>query len=483
MALSSDYKGFDSERLAAESLCSLLCKEAAHKYVCPKCKLLFCSVPCYKEHSAGCVAAFYESEFADAAAAAAPTLHERREFSKTLSRVYHEQQQQQQQEEEEEAVKGLGFDSSEDDDDVSDAAEEEQQQQQQQEQQQQIEPQRLQHLQQLAAAGSLDLQHLTPKETQAFFSAIKRGELAQYLQPWKPWWLSIELPNVDAPPHVCCRPKRADPRLAMSLLQLLFAYAHCMRTFNGKVEDAEVEEAAAHLLAIARGLEQKEPPPSSAVAAVDQALGWAAQPPLGCTDSAFAEVCLSDVCRLLSSRDFAIKAAADAATLITRFKTSMQQQQQQQQQQQEEEDVQRPSPKEMRKLGGWWLEPQTLNPRFRVLLFAVAKSEFVLKKLNFIVSAFYFHWAELLQQQQQQLLHALQQRAKMLQQVQQIKKQREESQKAARMLDPAGSTKFTANSRQLQGEQLVAVLPDCSSSSSSSSSKRADDEGLKREAL
>ncbi|KAL8451878.1 hypothetical protein Emed_001758 [Eimeria media] len=379
-----------------------VCKEEPYKYICPKCKLLYCSLPCYKEHSARCVSAFYESEFAAAAAAAAPTAHEQRAFSKTLTRIHHEQQQQQEHEhEEEEAVKGLGLGSSEEDQALSDDTEDEdsQQQQQQQQQQQEIEPQRLQQLQQLAAAGTLDLEHLTPQEKKAFFSAVKRGELAKYLEPWKPWWLSIsksrvELPVVEEPPHVCCKPTRANPQLAMTLLQTLF---------NGQIEDLEVQEAASHFLAVARGLELKDAPPASATAAIDQALQWAAQPPLGCTDSAFCEVCLSDVSRLLSARDFALKATEDAAALVKRFKHLMLQQQQQQQQQEQQKqqreggDVETPTPKQLGRL------------------------------------AFYFHWQELLPQQQQPLLQALRQRAQLLQHLQQIKKGREDAQSSARV--------------------------------------------------
>jgi hypothetical protein len=35
-----------------------VCKTLAHKYTCPKCKLLYCTLNCYKAHSANCVEEF-----------------------------------------------------------------------------------------------------------------------------------------------------------------------------------------------------------------------------------------------------------------------------------------------------------------------------------------------------------------------------------------------------------------------------------------
>ncbi|CDI80074.1 hypothetical protein, conserved [Eimeria acervulina] len=421
-----------------------VCKDAQHKYVCPKCRLLYCSLLCYKQHNSECVAAFHEEEFAAAAAAATPTLHEQREFNKKLTRFYRQQQQQQQQDDEEEeqqqqqeaaeqqqAIEGLGFGSSEEEEaatDDEDSPQQQQQQQQQEHKQQHISKERLQQLQQLAAAGTLDLQHLTAKESAAFFAALKRGELAQYLQPWKPWWLSVELPSVETPAHICCRPTRPDPRLAMTLMQVVFAYAHYMRTFNGAFEEGEVEEAAGHFLAIARcGFradasavelcahfeESKDPPPSSAIAAVDQVLEWAAQPSVGCA----------------------------AAAVSSSF--------------------------ELHGCG----------------IFGVIKAEFVLRKLGFLLSAVFFHWEEQ-QQQRQQLLKALQQRRGMLQQLQQIKKKREEAKAAARTLDACGSSTLAAaaQARRFCEPPVVVQSSSSTSSSSSSSSSSNVEESFKREA-
>ncbi|XP_026192439.1 uncharacterized protein LOC34623189 [Cyclospora cayetanensis] len=353
MALSSDLK-----------VCQV-CKESQHKYVCPKCKLLYCSLPCYKKHSADCISQFYDSEFVAAAAAAAPTLHEKRAFCRTLTRIHLEQRQaDQQQPQQRLADSSFGLDSSEDEEAGSDDEEASQQNQNpSRAREQQLSEERLRQLQQLATQGRLQLEHLTPEEAASFFSALKRGELIQYFDAWSPWWLSVELPDVEKPPHICCQPTQPDSRLVMTLSQVLYGYAHVMRSFNGSVDDSDVQEAAGHFLAVCKGLESRNPPPSSAVGAVDQTLEWAAQafgfgcisllqPPLGCTDSAFSEVCLSDTSRLLSARDFAVKAALAAADLIERFKKLMEQQQRQQPQQHEEEDaLQVPSAKQLAKLG------------------------------------------------------------------------------------------------------------------------------------
>ncbi|KAL8275903.1 hypothetical protein Esti_000165 [Eimeria stiedai] len=451
----SSFVGLTMAPSSGLKVCQV-CKEEPHKYVCPKCRLLYCSLPCYKEHSARCVSAFYESEFAAAAAAAAPTAHEQRAFSKTLTRIH--QQHQQEEGEEDKAVKSLGLGSSDEEQALSDDAEGDEPQQQQQPQ---LDQQRLQQLQQLAAAGTLDLEHLTRKETKAFFAAAKI-QLHGFT-----FGLRVELPVVEEPPHVCCRPTGPNPLLAMTLLQMLFAYAHCMRTFNGEVDELEVQEAAAHFLSVARGLELKDAPPASAIAAIDQTLQWAAQPPLSCTDSSFCEVCLSDASRLLSARDFALKATTEAAALVARFKHILMQQQheQQQQQQREGEDVETLTPKQSGKL--------------------ILKSERVLKKIGFIASAFYYHWQELLQQQQQPLLQALRQRAQLLQQLQQVKNKREDALKAARVLDSCGSARLAASRSTLKGDILIEVMPDSSSSSSgsssSNSSSRVEEECLKRE--
>ncbi|XP_060588495.1 zinc finger HIT domain-containing protein 3-like [Ruditapes philippinarum] len=31
-----------------------ICKEVEHKYRCPQCKIVYCSLPCYKTHKEGC---------------------------------------------------------------------------------------------------------------------------------------------------------------------------------------------------------------------------------------------------------------------------------------------------------------------------------------------------------------------------------------------------------------------------------------------
>ncbi|OEH80551.1 hypothetical protein cyc_07171 [Cyclospora cayetanensis] len=160
MALSSDLK-----------VCQV-CKESQHKYVCPKCKLLYCSLPCYKKHSADCISQFYDSD------------------------------------EDEEAGS--------DDEEAS-----QQNQNPSRAREQQLSEERLRQLQQLATQGRLQLEHLTPEEAASFFSALKRGELIQYFDAWSPWWLSVELPDVEKPPHICCQPTQPDSRLVMTLSQVL----------------------------------------------------------------------------------------------------------------------------------------------------------------------------------------------------------------------------------------------------------------------
>ncbi|MCQ2821127.1 MAG: zinc finger HIT domain-containing protein, partial [archaeon] len=37
-----------------------ICKQNEYKYVCPKCKVLYCSINCYKNHSSECTEEFYK---------------------------------------------------------------------------------------------------------------------------------------------------------------------------------------------------------------------------------------------------------------------------------------------------------------------------------------------------------------------------------------------------------------------------------------
>lgn len=50
------------EEETKETLSCQVCRQAAHKYQCPKCRVLYCALKCYQSHSTACLEAFSQEQ-------------------------------------------------------------------------------------------------------------------------------------------------------------------------------------------------------------------------------------------------------------------------------------------------------------------------------------------------------------------------------------------------------------------------------------
>jgi hypothetical protein len=114
-----------------------------------------------------------------------------------------------------------------------------------------------------AGADELTLEDLTEEEAQHFNAELKKGTLSTALGSWQPWWQRAPVSELDSlddyvvppfPPHICCSPGRhASPLVALTIFEVLYAYAHMQRVFNGDLGWDSLQ-AASHLLHLAAAL-------------------------------------------------------------------------------------------------------------------------------------------------------------------------------------------------------------------------------------
>ena len=65
-----------------------ICKENSFKYVCPKCKVLYCSINCYKKHNSECTEGFYQSNVIEELKATKVSEDEAKKFRHSLKDFY-----------------------------------------------------------------------------------------------------------------------------------------------------------------------------------------------------------------------------------------------------------------------------------------------------------------------------------------------------------------------------------------------------------
>lgn len=65
-----------------------ICKENTFKYVCPKCKVLYCSINCYKKHNSKCTEGFYQSNVIEELKATKVSEDEAKKFRHSLKDFY-----------------------------------------------------------------------------------------------------------------------------------------------------------------------------------------------------------------------------------------------------------------------------------------------------------------------------------------------------------------------------------------------------------
>ena len=65
-----------------------ICKENSFKYICPKCKVLYCSINCYKTHNSECTEGFYQSNVIEELKATKVSEDEAKKFRHSLKDFY-----------------------------------------------------------------------------------------------------------------------------------------------------------------------------------------------------------------------------------------------------------------------------------------------------------------------------------------------------------------------------------------------------------
>lgn len=188
------------------ALCSV-CQRVEFRHTCPRCEAVYCGLACYKDHNAACTEHFYKAQVAEELRSQKATGEERKRLERIVAELHNLGEPLDEGEEEEE------------DDD------------------------RLEELARKAEHDALSIDDLSEDELRRFHSSLKRGTLAQALEVWQPWWETapvVELDSMDdgptmcPPPHICCtNERRVNPAVVLSLLEVLCAYAHVLRAFNG----------------------------------------------------------------------------------------------------------------------------------------------------------------------------------------------------------------------------------------------------------
>lgn len=231
---------------APQALCSV-CHQAAFRYTCPRCEALYCSLACYQQHGMRCVENFYQAQVEGELRSMRADGEERRRLEKILSKLNALDDASESEEEE-------GLDGGIADGNEADGLEED----------------RLLALLAKAEGGELSVEDLRPEELQRFHSELKRGALARSVPLWAPWWeraAVVELDELDelpeapselaAPPHLCCAAEaggagggRANPAVSLTVFEVVYAYVHVMRAFNGDCTWDQLQ-AALHFLHLA----------------------------------------------------------------------------------------------------------------------------------------------------------------------------------------------------------------------------------------
>lgn len=327
----------------------IVCKERAAAYTCPRCNARYCALPCYKCHSDRCTEGFYRESAVQELRSITATHDEKQRMQEILQRLH-------------EAELGGDDDGSssssssggEDADELggphfgglSQAT--------------------LRRLLAKAQAcgGALDVSEadLSPTELAAFHRALAAGELAGAVAPWEPWWLAPEAealelgvagtalvapaggtdsgdigppaegagaagagattlpapPSKPLPPLSSLTRAPPSPLLQYQLLDLLYAYCHTLRLYNGDWQSAPAE-AAGVLFAISAVLAGAASHAPLAAAAASDGSAVAATPPAATTATALL-ACITAACQPLvggrEQRGFAVALLTDVAAVL-----------------------------------------------------------------------------------------------------------------------------------------------------------------------
>eukprot|EP01105_Mastigella_eilhardi_P000638 TRINITY_DN10753_c0_g1_i1.p1 TRINITY_DN10753_c0_g1~~TRINITY_DN10753_c0_g1_i1.p1 ORF type:complete len:368 (+),score=114.42 TRINITY_DN10753_c0_g1_i1:2-1105(+) len=207
------------------AVCAVCARQYA-KYLCPRCGVKYCSLPCFKTHNGACTEGFYKQHVVDSLKGQRASLEDRKKVLEMLAR------ERECAEEEEESLEP-GSNNEEED------------------------HERLLQLQKMLEdpAQNSDVEALlatlSERQRRAWRRCISEGALE--VEPWRPWWCSalVQPLNADGTPqeeeNVPPLPldipafrtlfpgtKEPSPLLPNSLLQILYTYVYTIQLYNGE---------------------------------------------------------------------------------------------------------------------------------------------------------------------------------------------------------------------------------------------------------
>lgn len=148
-----------------------VCSVTPHKYTCPKCGLLYCSVKCYESHGSLCTENFYREQVEEELRAASkPDFDEKKQLEKVLLNLNRLDRQGDDEDDED----GEGDDDA--DEDGTNGIKDES---------------RLEYLLEQLESDDLDLDDLTEGEREQFEKFCEKTSGGGLLEQWVPWWERI----------------------------------------------------------------------------------------------------------------------------------------------------------------------------------------------------------------------------------------------------------------------------------------------------
>lgn len=258
-----------------EKVCAI-CTKQYSKYSCPRCNIHYCSTVCYKNHGSSCTEDFYQELVGADMKTTKASEEDRKKMIETLQRIRDQDA-------------GGQHDSGSDEGDEDDEDQDEGDGTPQEEKEEAM--LQLQNLA-LAEADDLTLDQLTAAQRKRFLRDVARGEVSKTVAPWHPWWepglqdtqagafspprpplvqdldmdaLSQSLHERDAPDVPdgslllpAAATGNASPLVGNSVVDLLVAYCHVSRVYNGDLQWAALE-AADSILGLCPCLSRTQP--------------------------------------------------------------------------------------------------------------------------------------------------------------------------------------------------------------------------------
>jgi len=274
------------------ALCSV-CQRTASCYTCPHCEVVYCSLDCYKRHDDKCTEKFYKTQVEQELRSQRCHGTERRRLEQIVAELSSLDASQNQN--------GSDIDSDS-------------------EREEEVQAERWISLAEKAEVGQLKDMDLTEEELKRFHSELKRGILGNCVEVWNPWWQQAQIMDsaslLPTPSHICCSSScSANPAVAYSVLEVLYAYTHVMRAFNGDW-NWDALQAAVHLIHLAGVICQHRVHETVAGCFVTL-LSAATTIPSGSFGLAFDTHCLLDVLYVLQQgKDVVLRVIHEANNML-----------------------------------------------------------------------------------------------------------------------------------------------------------------------